>query len=104
MVRVPSGDLQFVDRDGDVITLKKSRGAPGKVRLEVCAKLVNFLNSYYNAASNPEDTTARQRYRMVGRPMSDALSEMTGQTFQDPLDWRKWYNDNKKNKEIWSDD
>ncbi|MAW60252.1 MAG: hypothetical protein CMJ94_05380 [Planctomycetes bacterium] len=102
--------VDLLDHHEDVIiaasatALKNYRGAPGKVRLEVCAKLVNFLNSYYNAASNPEDTTARQRYRMVGRPMSDALSEMTGQTFQDPLDWRKWYNDNKKNKEIWSDD
>lgn len=84
--------------------LKNYREAPGKIRKEVCGKLVNFLNSYYNAASNPEDTTAKERYRMVGRPMLDALSEMTGQTFQDPLDWRKWYNDNKKDKEIWSDD
>ena len=84
--------------------LKNYRDAPGKIRLEACGKLVNFLNSYYNAASNPEDTTARQRYRMVNRPMLDALSEMTGQTFPKPLDWRKWYNDNKKDKKLWSDD
>lgn len=80
------------------------RAAPGKVRLEVVSKLVNFLNSYYNASTNPEDTTARQRYRLASRPMLDALSELTGQTFRDPLQWRKWFNDNKKDRDLWSDD
>lgn len=80
------------------------RDAPGKVRLEVTEKLVNFLNSYYNAQTNPEDTTARQLYRIVRRPMFEALTAVTGQSFQAPLDWRKWFNDNKKNRELWSDD
>ena len=102
--------VDLLDHHEDLIiakaaeALKHYREAPGKIRVEVTSKLVNFLNSYYNAANNPEDTTARQRYRMVGRPMREALSEMTGQSFQDPLKWRLWFNDNKKNKEIWSDD
>lgn len=102
--------VDLLDHHEDLIIAKAAealvqyREAPGKVRVEVASKLVNLLNSYYNAANNPEDTTAKQRYRMVGRPMIQALSELTGQSFQDPLDWRKWFNDNKKNKKIWSDD
>lgn len=102
--------VDLLDHHEDLIirraaeALKYYREAPGKIRVEVTSKLVNFLNSYYNAANNPEDTTAKARYRMVGRPMNDALTEMTGQSFQDPLKWRQWFNDNKKNKEIWSDD
>lgn len=78
--------------------------APGDVRLLATEKLVNFLNSYYNASLNPDDTVAQARYRLVRRAFLDALTELTKQSFQDPLDWRRWYNKNKKDKDIWSDD
>jgi hypothetical protein len=78
--------------------------APGAVRLQCAEKLVNFLNSYYNSSLNPDDTVAQARYRLVRRSFLDALTELTKQSFQDPLDWRRWYNKNKKNKALWSDD
>jgi hypothetical protein len=84
--------------------LAQYREAPGKARLLASEKLINYLNSYYNAQLNPDDTIARQRYRLVRRPMLEALTELTGQSFQDPLEWRRWYNKNKKNKKLWSDD
>jgi HEAT repeat protein len=84
--------------------LAQYRDAPAKVRLLAADKLVNFLNSYYNAQLNPDDTIGRQRYRLVRRPMLEALTELTGQSFQDPLEWRRWFNKNKKNKKVWSDD
>ena len=77
--------------------------APGAVRLQCTEKLVNFLNSYYNSQLNPDDTVAQARYRLVRRSFLDALTELTKQSFQDPLEWRRWYNKNKKNKDIWSD-
>jgi len=80
------------------------REAPGKIRQEVVKKLVQFLESYYTAQTNPEDSVARQRYRIVRRPMIGALSAITGQASQDPLEWRKWYENNKKDKSLWSDD
>lgn len=78
--------------------------APGKVRLECTEKLVNFLNSYYNASLVPEDTVSQARFRLIRRSFLDALTELTKQSFQDPLEWRRWYNKNKKNRDIWSDD
>ncbi len=81
------------------------REAPGEVRKLATEKLVGFLNSYYNAQTNPEDTTSRRRYRQVRGPMLKALEELTGQAFRDPLDWRKWYNNTgKKDRELWKDD
>ena len=77
--------------------------APGAVRLECAEKLVNLLNSYYNSSTNPEDTVAQSKYRLVKRSMLDALTELTQQSFQVPLEWRRWFNKNKKNKEIWAD-
>ncbi|NQU48915.1 MAG: hypothetical protein HQ519_09740 [Planctomycetes bacterium] len=77
--------------------------APGEVRLQCTEKLVNYLNSYYNSQLNPDDTVAQARYRLVRRSFLDALTELTKQSFQDPLEWRRWYNKNKKNKDVWSD-
>ncbi len=102
--------IDLLDHHQDLIikaaadALTQFGDAPGKVRLECTEKLVNFLNSYYNSSLNPDDTVAQARYRLVRRAFLDALTELTKQSFQDPLDWRRWYNKNKKNKDLWSDD
>ena len=77
---------------------------PGKQRLEATKQLVKMLESYHNASLNYEDTNAVRRYRTIRDSFLRALTAMTNQSFRDPLDWTKWWNKNKKKKELWRDD
>ena len=75
--------------------------APAKMRRDMVARLVVLLESRHNAATDYSDTTARRIYSTVRKPYIDALSSLTRQTFGDPLDWTKWWNQNKKNAAAW---
>lgn len=46
--------------------------------------------------TDPNNTTERERYDAVRAPMLSALKTMSKQDFQDPNDWRSWWNNNKK--------
>ncbi|RMH02116.1 MAG: HEAT repeat domain-containing protein [Planctomycetota bacterium] len=78
--------------------------APAKIRQESTKYLVKRLESYQNAALDGEDTTARRVYRTVREPMTRALSALTGQSFRDPLDWTKWWNNVGQKKDYWKED
>ena len=78
-------------------------GAPGKVRRDCTETLVKRLESYHNASTNYEDTNAIRIFRQVKDPMIRALTALTGQSFRDPVEWTRWWNDNKKDKELWQD-
>lgn len=84
--------------------LAKFKDAPPKVRQESTKVLVKRLESYQNAASSGEDNTARRVYRTVRDPMTRALSALTGQSFRDPLDWTKWWNNVGNKKKYWEED
>jgi len=83
--------------------LIKFADAPTKVRQESAKILVKRLESYQNAASSGEDDTARRIYRTVRDPMIRALSALTGQSFRDPLEWTKWWNNVGNKKAYWKD-
>ncbi|TAH36321.1 MAG: hypothetical protein EYC70_10965 [Planctomycetota bacterium] len=78
-------------------------GAPGKSRQYMVENLVKILESYSNAASNIEDTTSVQKYTTVRGPLVDALKALTPMSFDQPLDWTKWWNNNKNKPEFWKD-
>lgn len=46
--------------------------------------------------TDPNDTTARDRYDAVRAPMRSTLQAMSGQDFSQPSEWRSWWNNNKK--------
>ncbi len=77
--------------------------APGAIRRDCVEVLVKRLESYHNRASNLEDTTSARIYGVVREPMIRALSVLTGQNLRDPLDWTKWWNNNKNDRSLWRD-
>lgn len=83
--------------------LVKFGEAPVKIRQSAAEVLVKRLESYQNAAASGEDDTARRIYRTVRDPMIRALSSLTGQSFRDPLEWTKWWNNEGKKKDYWKD-
>ena len=84
--------------------LAKFRDAPADVRQDSVKVLVKRLESYQNAALSGEDDTARRIYRTVRDPMTRALTALTGQSFRDPLDWTKWWNNVGSKKDFWEED
>lgn len=81
--------------------LVKFREAPGDVRQNCTEKLVKYLDSYHNAASTGEDDTARRIYRTVRDPLTRALTALTRESFREPLEWTKWWNNVGQKKDFW---
>lgn len=101
--------LDMLDyKDEEVIAaageaLAQFESAPGKKRHEAVGQLVKHLESYYNAATDLNDSNSKRIYRKVREPLTRALRNLSGESFSDPLDWTRWWNKNKKNAEIWKD-
>ena len=104
----------FIARAADA--LAQFGAAPGPVRKEAVERLVSLHTEYYEAYENaerrtagPNDTAAaqaarqeaRKKYRRTGASMIRALESLTGTTQAEPLDWRRWWNKNKKDKALW---
>jgi hypothetical protein len=70
--------------------------APLKTRKLLVGPLVKTLESAANAALDLQDVLAKERYGIIGSPIIDALQKLTGQSLRQPLEWTKWWNDNKK--------
>jgi HEAT repeat protein len=93
------------DKDYDLIAaaadaLGNYDKAPLPPRKEIVERLVRHLESAANAAnpSSPQvdASEARRKYDRIGGPLLSTLAKLTGQDFRDPLEWVKWWNDNKK--------
>lgn len=99
--------VDYLDHYQDVVIAGAAKAigqfgeAPGKTRQFLVENLVKKLESYANAASNIEDTTSVQKYTTVRGPMIQALKNLTPMSFDDPLDWTKWWNNNKNKPELW---
>lgn len=70
--------------------------APLKTRKLLVGPLVKTLESAANAAQDLQDVLAKEKYGIIGAPIIDALQKLTGQNLRNPLEWTKWWNDNKK--------
>jgi len=91
------------DKDNAVIAAAcKALGgfdkAPESTRKLIVEKLVGLLESAYGSSRDNKNTAAVAKYNAVEQPILASLKNLTGQTFQNSLDWRKWFNDAKKKK------
>ncbi|MBL8900369.1 MAG: hypothetical protein JNM84_22245 [Planctomycetes bacterium] len=70
--------------------------APLKTRKLLVGPLVKALESASNDALDLQNVLAKERYGIIGSPIIDALQKLSGQNLRQPLEWTKWWNDNKK--------
>jgi hypothetical protein len=69
------------------------------VRKPIVEKLVKSLNSAQGAAadpSTPNGAEAKRRFETIAPSMIDSLQKLTNQTFREPREWEKWWNNNKQ--------
>ena len=92
---------------------------PGRMRRDGVEKLAKLLAEYYEAVQsaelamaqpgppNPgavrEQQRARERYDKVAPSMIKALEALSGTTQEEPLEWRRWFNKHKRDKDVWGD-
>jgi len=77
--------------------------APGKVRHACTEKLVRAVESYRSKGQGGEDINGRGIWGKVKGPLMGALRAMTGKNHSTSLDWVKFWNEYKKDKELWKD-
>lgn len=100
----------FLDHSQDAViaaaarAMVQFRDAPGNARKLLVGNLVTRLESYHIAATNVEDVISVARYTTVRGPMVDALRALTREaSLSEPLEWTKWWNDNKGEAAAWKD-
>ena len=91
------------DKDNDVIAAVATAGkyyakASGAVRKKIVESFVTVLEGSYGASQNNRDTTAVKKYDTISTPMIQTLQELTGERIGTPIEWRKWFNENKNRK------
>ena len=73
---------------------------------EAVQRLVNLYESTWNLMNSvrPEDRVASkvaaEKWEIFGRPVRQALQGLTKQQLSLPKDWRRWWNDHKKDA-VW---
>ncbi|MHC4381124.1 MAG: hypothetical protein ACYSU1_08540, partial [Planctomycetota bacterium] len=79
--------------------------APGSIRRDAVEKLVKQLSQNWEATiSDKSDEEAQRKYRKTGQAMRDALEALTGTSQDNPQEWNTWWNENKKDKDLWADE
>ncbi len=94
---------ELVDKDAPIVADAASAlgnfvDAKEDDRKKIAEKLINLINSLQGQAadtSTPQGLDARQRYEAISPGAIDSLQRLTGQTFRQPIEWQKWWNDNK---------
>jgi hypothetical protein len=100
-------ELVRTDEDATVVAaaadaLATFRSAPLADRKEAVKRLVDVLTTTWNLMMSirEEDrvirSVMRERYRVYGRVVRDALQALTGAQLSRPQEWREWWNANKK--------
>jgi hypothetical protein len=79
------------------------KDAPGKVRHACTEKLVRAVESYRSKGQGGEDINGPRVWGKVKGPLMGALRALTGKSFDTSLDWTKFWNEFKNDKEIWKD-
>lgn len=104
---VPLADLLRFDEEAEVVaeacaSLATYAAAPLKDRKEAVRRLVDLYETTWNykMSVRPEDKTlsriASGRWGVYSQVMRTALQTLTGEQLSRPLEWRRWWNDNKK--------
>ncbi len=72
---------------------------PEPMRKQIVEELVKtYAGIAATAAARPKEPVFGQRLSKIDKPMKNALSKLTGQTFDNATDWERWYNKNKRVK------
>lgn len=77
-------------------------GAPIQQRREPVRRLVDLYETTYTYMTSirPEDRIQKQvmtkRWDIYGKTLLSALQALTGQQLTRPLEWRRWWNEHKK--------
>jgi hypothetical protein len=72
--------------------------APEELRKRIVEKTTKHLNTAQgNAAdtANPAYTDFKRKYETISPAMIETLQKLTGQSFREPREWEKWWNDHK---------
>jgi hypothetical protein len=72
----------------------------GKLRKELLEECIKQSEGVYNAAQN-NDTNMKRKWNIIQSGIMKALNALSGQSFENPAAARSWYNDNKKNRDLW---
>lgn len=93
----------FIAKASDA--LAQFGAAPGSIRQAAVEKLVKQLSQNWEATiSDKSDEESQRKYRKTGQAMRDALEALTGTSQDNPQEWNTWWNENKKDKDLWADD
>jgi len=74
------------------------RNAPGKVRRGMLEELIKQTEGVSSGAKNAKNSALVHKWQVIGGPAVAALNALSGQTFKDPEEARKWFNDHKGDK------
>jgi hypothetical protein len=78
-------------------------GSPQAERKQIFEELLKLLMSTKNELdANPTDPIPRQRYDVISAPIITSLQRLSRHQEQDPQEWQRWWNKNKK--EDWDEE
>ena len=77
--------------------------APLKDRKRIVEKVVKFFSDVNNNANQPTQNdlvqeTYRRKRNLITGPCNNTLKKLTPKSFTKPLEWHKWYQNNKHKK------
>jgi hypothetical protein len=76
--------------------------SPVEAKREPVQRMIDLYESTWNMMNSMkrEDVVdakvAREKYEIFGKALKQALQAMTGQSITRPQEWRRWWNDHKK--------
>ena len=62
---------------------------------------IESLSKDLNNAAQNNDQNAKRKWNIVQTGIMKALNALSRQSFPNPAEARSWYNDNKKNRDLW---
>lgn len=73
--------------------------APGAVRKRLFEELVKTFEGIYNGSTS--DDVNRKKWSVAGPNVTAALNALSGVSHANPAAARQWFNENKKNADVW---
>lgn len=91
-------DYDVVGKTASALAGYKDRD--GKLRKELLEECIKQSEGVYNAAQN-NDQNMKRKWNIIQSGIMAALNALSGQSFENPAAARSWYNDHKKDRDLW---
>ena len=93
-------------KDFDVVgkaaqALAGYKDAPGKLRKDLLEEVIKQSEGTFNSSNN-NDANAMRKWNIIRGGIMTALNALSGQSFADPSQARAWFNDHKKDRDLWN--